>query len=70
MKFILLIAWMVQPGQPEILTFEFQTIEQCRGAAQFAAQVLEKAPTKDGVKFLIQCGPGKEPPVQKEDREI
>lgn len=73
MKFILIIAWSLAPTAPpwsEGFKYEFDTQMECQMAMKFVAGVIEKLPTKDGVKFILRCMPSGPPPVQKEDREI
>lgn len=74
MHFVLIIAWMVPQGTtpmpPEIFKTEFSSLEMCRGAATFSMELIQKLPTKDGVKFMIRCVPAEESPEPEKDQGI
>lgn len=57
MKYILIISWFtLSPGGPQgTASFPFPTVEHCRGAAMFAAVLIEKIPTAEKVKFVAEC---------------
>lgn len=73
MKFILIIAWSLAPTAPpwsEGFKYEFDTQMGCQMAMKFAAGMIEKLPTKDGVKFILRCMPSEPPKAPEVDREI
>lgn len=78
MPVTLIIAWMmVTPGQPdaghiESIRIPLPHMEACSVVAGSVAAFIEKAPTKEGVKFALRCEPGAQaaPPEPEDDRGI
>lgn len=76
MQVTLIIAWLtVLPGQPvgpvQSIRTQLPHMEACHAVAGFIAAFIDKAPTKDGVKFALRCEPHAAPAQpQQEDKGI